>query len=93
MRYLPQEAFVALTDRAWFDFLSARAASGRLDEVNFWFPRATRPMKRMTVGEPLFFRLKRPDHVDEFRAIFGAEPFTWELGDLAAGLPVRKVDR
>lgn len=22
MRYLPQEAFVALTDKAWFDFLS-----------------------------------------------------------------------
>lgn len=61
MRYLPGEAFVANTDRAWFDFLAARAIGGRLDEVNFWLPKATRPMRAMLPGEPVFFRLKSPD--------------------------------
>lgn len=62
MRYLPQEAFVALTDKAWFDYLSARSENGHLDEVNFWQPRATAPMKKMAPGEPIFFRLKKPDY-------------------------------
>jgi len=62
MRYLPGEAFVANTDRAWFDFLSARAIEGRLDEVNFWLPKATAPMREMLPGEPVFFRLKKPDY-------------------------------
>jgi putative restriction endonuclease len=62
MRYLPQEAFVANTDRAWFDFLAERAVEGRLDEVNFWLPKATTPMREMVTGEPVFFRLKKPDY-------------------------------
>lgn len=62
MLYLPQEAFVALTDKAWFDFLSSRSNGGHLDEVNFWQPRATAPMKRMRPGEPIFFRLKKPHY-------------------------------
>jgi putative restriction endonuclease len=62
MRYLPQEAFVALTDRNWFDFLMERADNGRVDEVNFWQPKATSPMKKMLPGEPVFFRLKKPDY-------------------------------
>jgi putative restriction endonuclease len=60
--YRPQEVFVALTDRAWFDFLSRRAAGRPLDEVNFWQPKATKPMKDLKVGEPIFFRLKKPDY-------------------------------
>lgn len=62
MRYTPRELFVANTDRAWFDYLSSRAVDGRLDEVNFWAPSATRPMRAMKPGEPVFFRLKRPDY-------------------------------
>lgn len=62
VRYSPQEVFVALTDRAWFDYLSARAPGGRMDEVNFWQPKATKPMKDLRVGEPIFFRLKKPDY-------------------------------
>lgn len=62
MRYLPQEAFVANTDRAWFDFLAGRAQSSRLDEVNFWLPKATSPMREMHAGAPIFFRLKKPDY-------------------------------
>lgn len=56
------QPFIANTDKAWFNFLSRRADHGRLDEVNFWSPRSTRPMKRFTAGEPVFFRLKRPDY-------------------------------
>ncbi len=52
--------FIAITDKAWFDFLAGEAVDGRVDEVNFWSPRATRPMKRMTPGEPVFLRLKSP---------------------------------
>lgn len=54
--------FVANTDKAWFDFLAGRAVGGRVDEVNFWSPQSTRPMKRMSPGEPVFFRLKSPHH-------------------------------
>lgn len=60
---MPVLPFIANTDRAWFDYLAMRAVEGRVDEVNFWSPQATRPMKRMTPGEPVFFRLKSPDHV------------------------------
>jgi putative restriction endonuclease len=61
-RYPSREPFIANTDRAWFDFLSSRAADGRVDEVNFWLPKATSPMKALLPGEPIFFRLKKPDY-------------------------------
>lgn len=60
------DPFIANTDKAWFDFLAGRAEGGRVDEVNFWSPTSRRPMKRMTAGEPVFFRLKHP-----YRAIAG----------------------
>ena len=50
--------FIANTDHAWFDFLAEVSRFGRLDEVNFWQPKASRPMRRMLPGTPLFFRLK-----------------------------------
>ncbi len=56
------QPFIANTDRAWFDFLFSRAVGGRVDEVNFWLPQATTPMKEMPPGEPIFFRLKKPDY-------------------------------
>ena len=52
--------FIALTDRAWFDFLSTRAMNGYVDEVNFWSPTATAPIKKLPPGHPVFFRLKKP---------------------------------
>ena len=52
--------FIALTDKAWFDFLTSRAHERRVDEVNFWSPSSSRPQKRLTPGEPFFFRLKHP---------------------------------
>lgn len=55
-----RQPFIALTDKAWFDFLSREARGGSLDEVNFWSPRSLQPMKKMTPGEPVFLRLKSP---------------------------------
>ena len=43
--YRGSEPFIANTDRAWFDYLSSRAVDGRVDEVNFWQPKAKTPMK------------------------------------------------
>jgi putative restriction endonuclease len=54
------QPFIALTDKAWFDFLAARAGGTTLDEVNFWSPMSPRRMKKFALGEPIFFRLKSP---------------------------------
>jgi putative restriction endonuclease len=52
------KAFVAVTDRDWFDFLST--APG-VDEVNFWQPRAGGGQFRaLHRGELLLFKLKAP---------------------------------
>jgi putative restriction endonuclease len=52
------KAYVGVTDRDWFDFLSSQSG---VDEVNFWQPRSWggefRVMRR---GEPLLFKLKAP---------------------------------
>jgi putative restriction endonuclease len=76
--YPTREPFVAVTDPRWFDFLSRRRPDRRLDEVNFWSPQATRPIKRFVPGEPVFFRLKRPHaHIAGY-GFFAA----WHLVDL-----------
>jgi putative restriction endonuclease len=51
-------AFVAITDRDWFDFLAAR---DDVDEVNFWQPGAGGGrFKALSRGEPLLFKLRAP---------------------------------
>ena len=55
-----QPAVVANTDQRWFDYLSATAVDGRLDEVNFWRPLAHSGFKALEPGQPLSFRLKSP---------------------------------
>lgn len=52
--------FIALTDKPWFDYLAGRRPERRADEVNFWSPRSTEPLKAMTPGTPVFLRLKSP---------------------------------
>lgn len=49
--------FVAITDRSWFDLLSAE----RPDEVNFWQPSGTRNFRAVSVGELFLFKLHAPD--------------------------------
>ena len=90
MRYPVQEPFVAVTDWSWFEFLRSQAEAGLVDEVNFWSPSATRPMKRFSVGEPIYFRLKHPRNVVAGYGFFAAfhtldldtawEAFTWKNG-------------
>ena len=65
--------FIAHTHREWFDYLSRLATTGatgqppvRLDEVNFWSPKAPKKLKDFSLGEPVFFRLGVP-----VRAIVG----------------------
>jgi putative restriction endonuclease len=48
--------FVANTDNAWFDFLSAES---NVTEVNFWSPGET-ALRAIVPGELLVFRLKSP---------------------------------
>lgn len=55
------EPYVALTDVRWFFYLRDRAGpGGRLDEVNFWSPKTPKPLAKLSPGEPVFLRLKRP---------------------------------
>lgn len=92
IRYPTLEPFIANTDRAWFDFLASRAVGGRVDEVNFWLPKATAPMKEMGSGDTIFFRLKRPDyaiagygffaHFDVVDLHTAWSMFGWKNGDL-----------
>jgi putative restriction endonuclease len=62
--------YVGVTDRDWFDFLSAQHG---VDEVNFWQPNpwggAFRVLKR---GEPFLFKLRSP-----FNAIVGGGFFEY----------------
>jgi putative restriction endonuclease len=51
-------AYVAVTDRDWFDFLSTRDG---VDEVNFWQPKPWGgQFGVLRRGEPLLFKLKHP---------------------------------
>lgn len=51
-------AFVAATDKDWFDFLSGRDA---VDEVNFWMPNPWGgEFGVLDRGQPLLFKLKSP---------------------------------
>src|SRR5512140_684972 len=73
------EPYVAHTHREWFDYLSTHVMAGQLDEVNFWFPKSTRPPKQFTPGEPIFFRLGAPE-----RKIAGVGFFaTFQVLDLS----------
>jgi putative restriction endonuclease len=83
--------YIANTDRAWFDFLRSMAVNDVVDEVNFWLPKAITPLKRMSPGEPVFFRLKKPDYAIAGYGFFAHfalvdlhtawSTFTWKNGD------------
>jgi hypothetical protein len=52
-------AFVAVTDKDWYQFLAGRP---ELDEVNFWQPGGNRVFRALSPGEPLLFKLHYPDN-------------------------------
>src|SRR5687767_5664815 len=61
-------AYVAVTDRDWFDFLAAQRG---VDEVNFWQPNPWGgEFKVLRRGEPLLFKLKHPVNVIAGGAFF-----------------------
>ena len=86
-----REPLIAVTDPAWFQFLSGRSINGRVDEVNFWFPKATIPIRNMVVGEPVFLRLKEPfnaiagygfyAHFEVMSLQLAWDAFAWKNGD------------
>ena len=88
------ELFVAHTHHQWYDFLSAQATNGRLDEVNFWFPSAQSPPRTFQPGDPIFFRLGKPDRKIAgygFFANFKVLPLSlaWETFGGRNGVPDR----
>lgn len=52
-------AFVAVTDREWYEQLRH---TGELDEVNFWQPSAGGGFKALAPGELFLFKLHSPDN-------------------------------
>ena len=54
------KGLVAPTDYDWYCKL---ASLGPLEEVNFWQPAGHRPYRSISVGEPFFFKLKKPYNV------------------------------
>jgi putative restriction endonuclease len=61
-------AWVAVTDKDWYRFLSRRSD---FDEVNFWQPRGNRVFGTLSPGEPFLFKLHYPEN-----AIVGGGYFT-----------------
>src|SRR5258708_40156419 len=64
MRHL----LVAVTDKNWFDQLSASAP---YDEVNFWQPSGTTQFRALQPGELFLFKLRAPNNFVVGGGIFG----------------------
>lgn len=85
-------AFVAVTDREWYEQLRH---AGELDEVNFWQPSAGGGFKALAPGELFLFKLHSPDnfivggglfsHWTRLRASFAWDAFGLKNG--AESLP------
>jgi hypothetical protein len=60
--------FVAVTDKSWFDQLSASAPH---DEVNFWQPSGTTQFRALQPGELFLFKLHAPNNFIVGGGIFG----------------------
>ncbi|MGH2739608.1 MAG: HNH endonuclease [Actinomycetota bacterium] len=74
-------AYVAVTDKDWFDFLRSRP---HLDEVNFWQPSAQRPFAAIRAGGLFLFKLKYPTHKIVGGGMLAWSgtfpyPYVWEL--------------
>ncbi|MEZ4406216.1 MAG: HNH endonuclease signature motif containing protein [Polyangiales bacterium] len=56
-------AYIANSDPAGYAFFHDDLSREAVDEVNWWSPRATRPLTyALRPGMPVFFRLTRPHH-------------------------------
>jgi putative restriction endonuclease len=68
--------FVAVTDKSWFDQLSASAPH---DEVNFWQPSGTTQFRALRPGELFLFKLHAPNNfiAAAFSATRRSHRFPW----------------
>lgn len=84
-------AYVANSDPEGWAFFRQRCPDASIDEVNWWSPRATRPLAAsLTPGTPVFFRLTRPHGAVAGYGFFAAflpvrldiawDSFTWRNG-------------
>lgn len=81
------KAFVAVTDRQWFEFLRNRPG---LSEVNFWQPSGSSQFQALAPGQPLLFKLHYPTNRivgGGFFATFSILPVSlaWEMFGEANG--------
>ncbi|MDH2351213.1 hypothetical protein QCM80_11105 [Bradyrhizobium sp. SSUT112] len=60
--------FVAVTDKSWFDQLSASAPH---DDVNFWQSSGTTQFRALQPGELFLFKLHAPNNFIVGGGIFG----------------------
>ncbi|MXX70770.1 MAG: HNH endonuclease, partial [Gemmatimonadetes bacterium] len=57
------KAYVAVTDKGWFEHLRMLSRHGPVQEVNFWTPRKWGGrFGVLDRGQPLLFKLKSPDN-------------------------------
>ena len=57
------KAYVAVTDKRWFEHLRILSRHGRVQEVNFWTPRKWGGrFGVLERGQPLLFKLRSPDN-------------------------------
>ena len=57
------KAYVAVTDKRWFEHLRTLSARRPVDEVNFWTPKSWGGRFRVLQrGQPLLFKLRSPDN-------------------------------
>jgi putative restriction endonuclease len=94
------KAFVAVTDRDWYEFLRHRPD---LDEVNFWQPGGGRQFRALSPGQPLLFKLHYPENAivgGGFFAHFSLIPasLAWDAFGKKNGAPTfsemrRRIER
>ena len=57
------KAYVAVTDKRWFEHLRTLSARKPVDEVNFWTPKSWGGRFRVLQrGQPLLFKLRSPEN-------------------------------
>ena len=62
------KAYVAVTDKKWFDHLRGLSHRQPVEEVNFWTPKPwDGEFGVLSRGQPLLFKLRSPHNANQFR--------------------------
>jgi putative restriction endonuclease len=83
-----RKAFVGVTDKEWFDFLSARP---ELPEINFWQPGGRSRFRALQPGDLFLFKLHSPNNVIAGGGFFATSSLlpvslAWETFGLGNGV-------